>query len=311
MSFERIRHRLSVGRPLVLDADTGASFRARGVALDSPGALGLLLRQRPHEVLDHYRAEVRSRVDVLSALTADTTPRALAEMGMEHRSAMLTGLAVDLALEAASESEKPVAVAGVLGSEMVSPVAAQRLTEELSEHAARLKVGGCELILARGQGSLLELMASVRAAARTRLPTWAIVECLPGGELVTGEPLASLVSQLREAGASLILLEVVSVESGLDQIEQTRVKLSEYPRRVHAEPLKGADIGVLLAASGQSVRGFADENSNPERWVEHALDLESCGFRVIGGGAGTTEEHTAVLARALGALHPSVPAPRD
>ncbi len=59
---------------MVVDSDTAASFRARGVELDSPGALGSLLRERPLEVLDHYRAEVRSRVDVLAALTGDTTP---------------------------------------------------------------------------------------------------------------------------------------------------------------------------------------------------------------------------------------------
>jgi hypothetical protein len=29
---------------------------------------------------------------------------------------------------------------------------------------------------------------------------------------------------------------------------------------------------------------------------------------VIGGGAGTTEEHLNALARALGSLHPSIPA---
>ena len=80
MTFERIRHRLQHGRPLIVDSDTGASFRARGVELDTPGALGQLLRERSSEVLDHYRTEVRSRVDVLSALTADTTPRALAEV---------------------------------------------------------------------------------------------------------------------------------------------------------------------------------------------------------------------------------------
>src|SRR5512143_3117926 len=98
MSFESIKHRLVSGRPLVLDADTGASFRARRVELDAPGALGMLLRKQPEEVLRHYRAEVNSSVDVLSALTIDTTPRALAEVGMQHRAAMLTGMAVELAI---------------------------------------------------------------------------------------------------------------------------------------------------------------------------------------------------------------------
>jgi len=311
MSFERIRHRLYYGRPLVLDADTGASFRARGVALDSPGALGLLLRQRPLEVLDHYRAEVRSRVDVLSALTADTTPRALAEVGMQHRSAALTSLAVALALDAAEESAKPVAVAGVLGSEMVSPVAADRLHEELCEHATRLAVAGCELLLARGQGSRLELMAAVVAAASTDLPTWAVVECLPNGDLATGGAVVPLIAALEDAGASVVLLEVPSAEHGLEQIERVRSAGTNSSNSALSTQLGVSVPGVLLAASDQSVRGFVEEDLEPEHWLTRALDLEASGYRVIGGGAGTTEAHTAALARALGALHPSMPVSRS
>src|SRR5690606_8528907 len=138
LSFQRIQHRIIRGRPLVLDSDTGAAFRTRGVSLDTPGALGSLLRASEADVLAHYRAEVRSKVDVLSALTADTTPRALAEVGMQHRAALLTGRAVDLAFEAAAESSKPVAVAGILGSDMVSPMGADRLIAELDEHAERI-----------------------------------------------------------------------------------------------------------------------------------------------------------------------------
>src|SRR5512138_3338387 len=147
MSFTHVRERLLAGRPLVVAADSNSSLRARGVALDVPGALGQLLRERPEEVREHYRVEVRCRADVLVALTGDTTPRALAEVGMEHRSAQLTGRAVELALEAAEDSPKPVAVAGVLGSDQVSPIAANRLHEELIEHSERLAVAGCELLI--------------------------------------------------------------------------------------------------------------------------------------------------------------------
>jgi methionine synthase I (cobalamin-dependent) len=288
-----------------MDADIGASFRARGLALDTPGSLGMLLRREPDQVLAHYRAEVRSRVDVLSALTADTTPRALAEVGMQHRSAMLTSLAVDLAFEAAAESDKAVAIAGVLGSEMVSAMAVDRLNEELSEHAARLKVAGCELLLARGQGSRPELLAAVAAAASTGLPTWAVVECLPNGELSTGGSIDRFLKTLAEAGAHLVLLEVGSVTSGLEQMARVHRALEalEAKTRGFSHP------GVLLAGSHESVRGFASGSMEPERWVHRALELEASGYRVIGGGAGTTEAHTAALATALGALHPSVPPP--
>jgi methionine synthase I (cobalamin-dependent) len=297
MTFERIRHRLQSGRPLVVDSDTAASFRARGVELDSPGTLGSLLRERPAEVLDHYRAEVHSRVDILSALTADTTPRALAEVGMQHRAAQLTSRAVELALEAASESEKPVAVAGVLGSDMVSPVAADRLHEEFTEHAARLAAAGCELLLARGQGSRLGLMAAVAAASQTELPTWAVLEYASHEELTSSGNAIALVEALADAGAAVVLFEVSSVELGLAYLE-----------RFHAAfELRGIIPGVLLAASEASLRGFHDEGSDPERWVERAVDLSVGGARVIGGGAGTTEAHTRCLARALGSLHPSIP----
>jgi 5-methyltetrahydrofolate--homocysteine methyltransferase len=305
MSFDRIRHRLQGGRPLVLDSDTGAAFRARGVALDTPGALGLLLRERPLEVLDHYRAEVSCAVDVLCALTADTTPRALAEVGMQHRAAMLTGISVELALEAARASTKPVAVAGVLGSDMVSPVAADRLHEEFREHAARLVAAGCELLVARGQGSRLGLMAAVVAAADTDLPTWAVVECAPSGELVDGGNVVEVVEALEEAGAAVILFEVPSVKSGLEQLE----RLSRVPEAIAR---RGPGVsGMLLAASDESVRGFPDPDADAEHWLEHALDLDASGARIIGGGAGTTEAHTAALARALGALHPSLPVLSD
>jgi len=301
MSFERIRQRLIQGRPLVVDADTGASFRARGVDLGTPGALGRLIRERPRSLLDHYRAEVQSRVDVVTALTADTTPRALAEVGMQHRSAMLTGLAVELALEAAAESQKPVAVAGVLGSELVSPVAADRLHDELVEHAARLAVSGIELMIARGQGSRIGLMAAVVAAASTDLPTWAVVECTESGELITGGTIGELVESLEEAGASAVLFEVSSIDTGLHVLERARMVT-----------VSGQSVaGVLLAAGPDSVRSFPDTSSDPTHWVDRALDLDASGARIIGGGAGTTEAHTEALARALGMLHPSLPVPRQ
>ena len=301
MSFDDIRHRLNKGRPLVLDADTGASFRARHVTLDTPGELGRLLREDQARVLAHYRAEISSRVDVLSALTMDTTPRALAEVGMQHRAAMLTCVAVDLALEALAHAEKPVAVAGVLGSEMLAPLAANRLHEEFVEHANRLANAGCELLIARGQGSRLGLMAAVVAAASTELPTWAVVECLPNGEPIIGGAVGPLVEALQEAGATALLFEVSSIDSGIALLELARSAIAA----------EGMVPGVLLAAGPLSVRGFWDESSDPDAWARRAIELDMHGARIIGGGAGTTEAHTQALAKGLGELHPSLPATRS
>lgn len=297
MSFDSIKHRLFAGRPLVLDADTGASFRARRVELDAPGALGMMLRRTPDEVLRHYRAEIRSRVDVLSALTVDTTPRSLAEVGMQHRAALLTGLAVELAHEAAAEAVRPVAVAGVLGGERVAPLAADRLHSEYSEHAGRLAAAGCELLIARGQGSRLSLMAATVAAASTERPTWSVIECLPNGEFITGGAVGPLIEALQDAGASVVLFEVTSIDSGIQLLERARGVVSA----------EGMVAGVLLAASSLSVRGFPDCSCDPVPWAQRCLELDLNGARVIGGGAGTTESNTAAIAAALREQHPSMP----
>ncbi|MDX2052990.1 MAG: homocysteine S-methyltransferase family protein [Polyangiaceae bacterium] len=287
--FARIAHRLQSGRPLVVDSDSAASLRARGLGLNSPGAAGLLLREHPDAVRRHYAAEVASCVDVLCALTADTTPRALAEVGMEHRSAWLTGTSVELALEEASAAPKPVAVAGVLGSDMVSPLSTARLVTEFQEHANRLASSGCELIIARGQGSRLGLMAAVVAGAETSLPTWAVLQ-LHNDEVLEGD-VEELLQTLTGAGASAVVLEVSGTQAGLDYLE--RLKSTSV-----------APLGVLMAAGAQSVRGFADEAGDLRAWAARVLALTSPVCRIIGGGAGTTEAHTRSLAVSLGSLPP-------
>ena len=111
--------------------------------------------------------------------------------------------------------------------------------------------------------------------------------------------IAEVISELEQSGVGVVLFEVPSTDHGVTQLQ-------------HFKQVESSRIvpGVLLAGGPDSVRGFPDEGSNPGLWARNALDLDANGARAIGGGAGTTEEHTALLAQALGELHPSIPAPR-
>jgi len=290
VSYAKLRARLYKGRPIVLDADVGASLRARGFEMDGPGALGAILHREPQAVAMHHQAELSCNVDILSALTADTTPRALAEAGMEHRAARLTGIALELISELTATWSRPVGTAGVLGSELVSATQRGRFEDETLEHAARIAAGGADLMIIRGMGSRLDLVFAVAAAANHG-SAWAVVDRY----MATDEELPRLALSLTDAGAEAVLLEVDSAEEGL--------------RRLRLLEGLASDVipGTLLAAAPDALRGFPSPLFSS--WVDRAVELTQSGARIVGGGAGTTEDHTRALASRLGMIHPSVAAP--
>ncbi len=287
MSYDKIRHRLREGRPIVVDSDVAASLGARGCEVGEPGALGAVLYREPARVREHHLAELSCRVDVLSALTSDTTPRALSESGMEHRSARLTGKAIDLVCQVAEESTRPVAVAAVLGSDQVSATQQGRFEEEAREHATRIAHAGAEIIMVRSMGSRLDLVFSVSEASQHGIPTWAVVDPYIDGDF------SELVQSLADAGAEAVLFEVTSVDEGIEKLKKVaQLDIDIVP-------------GALLSAAPDALRGFPSPLYSS--WVDRVVELTDAGARIVGGGAGTTEAHTRALVTRLGIIHPSLP----
>ena len=276
---EIILSRIRAGQAVLLSADPASSLRASGVPLEGVAPLGRLVRERPGEVLRHYEREVTAGVEVMCALTSETMPRALAQVGMAFRAAALTGSAIEMAMDAATRAGRPVAVAGLLGGRSGATVAPDRVAEECAMHAARLAAAGCEIILACSQGpfaSRLGRMSAIISASTLRLPTWALVEAREG-KTSDGEDLAECAKSAEDSGAQVILFEVATEEEAQGALDRVVGVLGE------------AKAGVLLAD------GFA----SPEAWSGAAKRLVSSGAHVVGGGPGTTTEHLAALARSL------------
>jgi S-methylmethionine-dependent homocysteine/selenocysteine methylase len=274
--FVALAPQLASGRPLLLGADIAASLRQQGVDLSGPGALGKLLRARPDLVERYSQSEVEAGADVLLALTSETTPRVLAQVGMAFRAAALTSSMVDRALEAAAVVDRPVVVAGVLGGESVAPLDVTTLVDEHGSHAARLAAAGAGLILARGIASRTELMAAVVAAATTGLPTWAIVTCEESGKVLGGDEPEAIVALLEAAGASAVLFETTAATCPALIGRHHDGWL--LPVGLVIDALPGADAGAWAEVVGPSL----------PPWV-----------RMVGGGRGCTEAHTAALSRWL------------
>lgn len=294
-----ILSRLATGRPLLLSADPEASFRARGVTLKAPASVGRLLREQPTEAAEHYHQEIIAGVDVLCALTAETLPRALGQIGMPFRAAALTGSAVELALEAVDGAPRPIVVAGVLGSSQVSPTAPDRMTEDLAMHATRLAAAGCELLLARGYAqpspepglSRLARRAAVISAAATQLPTWAVIELSESGATSDGETIEDAAHAAAEAGAQVVLMEVPGLACAPALLERAR-------RAVPGLAI-GVAPGVGVASTEEAGVVVHDPAAEANAWALGAKQLIDAGARIIGGGPGTTARHLSALSALL------------
>lgn len=284
---------------MLLGGDVGASLRARGVSLSGPGALGRLIRENPDEVDRHYAVEIEAGVDVLTTFTSDTTPRALAQVGMAFRAAAITSAAVDHAINVAEAAGRPVAVAGVLGGSPVAPLDVATLVEEHGIHAARLAAASAGLILARGMASRTELMAAVVAAANTDVPTWAVVEVEADGTVLGGDSPEQLVRLLETAGASAVLFEASGSAAAREALVRARASGVSLP------------FGVLLDAGPDCVEGYPDGAASPDAWAAAVIELLDLEIRAVGGGRGCTEAHTSALAQRLREKMPSVFAGSD
>lgn len=289
--------RLDAGLPLIIGGDAASGLIARGADLSGPAPLGRLVREHETVLTDYYGHEISAGVDVLLALTDETMPRALAQIGMAFRSAALTGTAIELALDAAGSAKRPVAVAGLLGSRWIAPVLPERITEEYAMHATRLSTSGCELILARGvspeafqHGTELaraSRSSAIASACATQLPTWAILETSDGERLVDGDSVEDATRAALGAGVHAVLFDVPTEAAG-------RVAIDVASR-------VGARVGVLLAASSTARHGAPVTGVPIDAWTSACKRLVEGGASIIGGGAGTTLAHLSGLSRVFGA----------
>jgi 5-methyltetrahydrofolate--homocysteine methyltransferase len=287
-------------RPLLMSADAAGSLRARGVRLDPNAPLGRLVREDPDAVRELYEAQVEAGVDVLCALTCATAPRSLAPIGMGFRAAALTGVAVDLAIEAAAAVSRRIGVAGVLGHfpASVTSAEADRVAEDYATHATRLAAAGCEILVACGfqpEGSVppglarLARRAAVVSASATQLATWALIELQGGLRTADGESVEDAARAALDGGADTLLFQVDAMELGvgvLGRLERVR---------------EDGQIGFLLTEPGAiGAPGHAEPPcASIDVWVASAMRLIDAGARVLGGGTGTTVGHVAALAKVL------------
>ncbi|MEJ7735157.1 MAG: hypothetical protein WKG00_38965, partial [Polyangiaceae bacterium] len=261
---------------------------------------------------------------VLSALTAETMPRALAQIGMAFRAAALTGDAVELAQDAAARAPRTIAVAGVLGTGWIAPSDPARIAEEYARHASRLAAAECDLLLARGwvpapwarrelvahldappSGAPLSRSSVQHDAPRSRRglstmpppPPQTLARLTRTAAIVSGHATGLPTWAVLELDATLFTADGESAEAAARAavaagaaLVLLEVKSPELGLRALAEVGDaGVPLGVLLT----------DPHDDLASWAAHADRLIEGGARVLGGGYGLAPPGVAALVATL------------
>jgi S-methylmethionine-dependent homocysteine/selenocysteine methylase len=284
--MEEKRHpiveRVSRGQCVVLDGGIADELARRGYRPTGPLQDAAAAREAPDLLAAIHRAYIDAGADVVTAFTARTTVRALARGGLGMRAASLTHRAVDLAMEAAQQAGRPVAVAGTL-STLEDPsrpehrLSPRSLADEHGDQAIRLESTGCNLILVEPMPTVIESLAATAAARTVMASVWSVLAVSERGHLADGTAIETAAREIAAVGAQAVLLEGRSIA---DVVHAVGV-------------VAGLALGVPIGA-----RGGVDAAARPpvDRYATDLAVALARGARILGGGAGSSPDEVRALA---------------
>jgi len=289
-----LEERLAAGPFVLLDGAIGTELERRGVRCGLPLWSSHALLDAP-DVLAQIHAEyVEAGAEILTANTFRTQRRILARAeaerpGLGARDAELTGLAVEIAREAAGRGDQRVFVAGSAPTledcyrpDLVPDDASLR--DEHARHAENLAAAGVDLILVETMNTVREALVAVEAARATGLPVIASFVSWRSAELLSGEPLASAIDRVGELAPLAVCVNCgppTAIEPCLDVLSRAATPFGVY-----------ANLGepALDASTERS------EHCSPERLAQIAREWIAAGARLVGGCCGTAPAHIRALA---------------
>lgn len=255
--------------------------------------VGALL-DAPAEVRRLHREYATAGADVLTAMTFRIAPFTLRGHGLENRAAELAAAAVRLAREGAAEAGREVLVFASVTTlnDCYRPDLVPGDEVLLKEHAATAEIlaaSGADGLLLETFNTVREAVAALDAAIATRLPVIVSFACRSDGRLLSGEDVGV-------AAAAVSLPEVAAVGVNCTAVHDM------------LPALQGLAEATLLPLAAYANNGFFAEDAlhlkaaplPPERYGRCALAWLAAGARLLGGCCGTSPDHVAAVAAALG-----------
>jgi len=284
-------HLLAERTVLLADGATGTNYQNMGI---EPGvAPEEWVFDAPDRVRELHRRFVEAGSDLLLTCTFGATAPRLADGPLAGRATEVNARAVELAREAAGDDRL---VAGSLGptGQLVEPyglLTRETAVDAYAEQARALAGAGADLLVLETFFALEEALWAVEGArSATDLPIVASFSFDQGTHTMMGLSPTDVVSAVAPLGVAAL-----GANCGRS-LEDTDAIVTEFLAAAPAVPLWVKPNAGVPRIVGDTVVYEAD----PEMLAEHVRAYVERGARIVGGCCGSTPEHIAAIARALG-----------
>ncbi|MGH3754935.1 MAG: methionine synthase [Pseudonocardiaceae bacterium] len=304
-------------RVLVADGAMGTMLQSAPLSLDDfaglEGCNEILNVTRPDVVRAVHRGYLEAGADAVESNTFGANLANLAEYDIADRIRELAEAGARLAREVADEFAGPDWPRFVLGS--VGPgtklptlghISFAELRDAYHEQVRGLLAGGADAVLVETSQDLLQCKAAVTAARRAmvtegrHVPIITQVTLETTGTMLLGTEIGAALTALEPLGIDLIGLNCATGPAEMSEHLRQLSKHSRIPLSVMPNaglPELGTDGAVYPLTPDElatALAGFVTE----------------FGVRLVGGCCGTTGEHIAAVAEAVGGLAPRNRRPR-
>jgi methionine synthase I (cobalamin-dependent) len=278
-------------RVLIADGATGTGYQDLGLPIGTAPEEWLF--DAPERVLELHRAFVDAGADLILTDTFGATPLRLQHTPLVGRVHDVNVRAVELAREAAAGR---ALVAGSMGPtghlfEPLGPLTRGECVENYADQAAGLAAGGADLLVLETFFALEEGLAAIEGTQRSSdLPLVVTFSFDQGRRTMMGLSPTDVVTAVAPLGVAALGANCGKTLEDADVVVEELLSVAgDIP--VWVKPNAGVPKIV-----GDAVIYEADA----ETLAAHARRYVEQGARVVGGCCGSTPEHIAAIARALG-----------
>ena len=281
---------LSERRPVLADGASATNFQDMGL---EPGvAPEEWVIDAPHRVEELHRRFVDAGSHLVLTCSFGATAPRLADGRLAGRAVEVNRRAAEIAREAAGDGHL---VAGSIGptGQLVEPLGA--LTREacvaaFAEQARALVEGGVDLLVLETFFALDEALGAIDGVREvTDLPLVASFSFDQGTRTMMGLSATDVVAATKPLG-----LAALGANCGRS-LEDTDALVAEF--------LAASEIPLWIKPNAGVPRIIGDAvvyDATPAMLAEHIRAYADAGARIVGGCCGSTPDHIAAIARALG-----------